>query len=110
MSMNLVPKKVFFTSGVGRDPGQIVFCAMSKISSDEPGRLITSSIGCAIPKDINKHGYISEHRAFGQRKTASGKYAEQLARSMYHIWTNEEPMKTVHMARSADVEDELRWR
>lgn len=154
MSMNLVPRKVFFTSGVGRhteylesfevalrnagiekfnlvtvssilppncmivskeeglaelSPGQIVFCVMSRISSDEPSRLITSSIGCAIPKDINKHGYISEHHAFGQTKAAAGKYAEQLARSMYHTWTNEEPMKTVHMARSADVEDELRW-
>lgn len=152
--MNLVPRKVFFTSGVGRhteylesfevalrnagiekynlvtvssilppncmivskeeglaelSPGQIVFCVMSRISSDEPSRLITSSIGCAIPKDINKHGYISEHHAFGQTKAAAGKYAEQLARSMYHTWTNEEPMKTVHMARSEDVEDELRW-
>ncbi len=154
MNMNLVPKKVFFTSGVGRhteylesfetalrsagiekynlvtvssilpphcmivskkeglaelDPGQIVFCVMSKNSSDEPSRLITSTIGCAIPKDINTHGYISEHHAFGQTKAASGKYAEQLARSMYHTWTNEEPIKTVHIARSANVEDELRW-
>ena len=154
MNMNLVPKKVFFTSGVGRhteylesfetalrsagiekynlvtvssilpphcmivskkeglaelDPGQIVFCVMSKNSSDEPSRLITSSIGCAIPKDINTHGYISEHHAFGQTKAASGKYAEQLARSMYHTWTDEEPIKTVHIARSANVEDELRW-
>ncbi|MCG7853093.1 MAG: hypothetical protein MIO92_11285, partial [Methanosarcinaceae archaeon] len=84
---------VFFTSGLGRDPGQIVFCLLSRISSDEPSRLTTSSIGCAIPKGINKHGYISEHHAFGQRKAASGIYAEQLARSMYHTWTNEEPMK-----------------
>ncbi len=82
---------------------------MSRISSDEPSRLITSSIGCAIPKDINKHRYISEHHAFSQTKAASGKYAEQLARSMYHTWTNEEPMKIVQMARSGDVEDELRW-
>ena len=154
MNMNLVPKKVFFTSGVGRhteylesfevalrnagiekynlvtvssilpphciivskeegltelDPGQIVFCVMSRNSSDEPSRLITSSVGCAIPKDINKHGYISEHHAFGQTKAAAGKYAEQLARSMYHTWTKEEPIKTVHIAKSADVEDELRW-
>ncbi len=154
MNMNLVPKKVFFTSGVGRhteylesfevalrnagiekynlvtvssilppqcmivskeeglaelSPGQIVFCVMSKNSSDEPSRLITSSIGCAIPKDINTHGYISEHHAFGQTKAAAGKYAEQLERSMYHTWTDEEPIKTVHIARSANVEDELRW-
>ena len=152
--MNLVPKKVFFTSGVGRhteylesfevalrnagiekynlvtvssilppqclivskeeglkelSPGQIVFCVMSRNSADEPSRLITSSVGCAIPKDISTHGYISEHHAFGQTKAAAGKYAEQLARSMYHTWTKEEPMKTVHIARSADVEDELRW-
>ena len=108
--MNLVPKKVFFTSGVGRDPGQIVFCLMSRLSSDEPCRSITSSIGCAIPKNINEHGYISDHHAFGQRTVAFDTYAEQFARSMYHTWTNEEPMKTVHMARSVAVEDELRWR
>lgn len=154
MNMNLIPKKVFFTSGVGRhteylesfelalrnaciekynlvtvssilpphcmivskkeglaelSPGQIVFCVMSRISSDEPSRLITSSIGCAIPEDTNKHGYISEHHAFGQTKAAAGKYAEQLARSMYHTWTREEPIKTVHITRAADVNEELRW-
>ena len=154
MNMSLVPKKVFFTSGVGRhaeylesfevalrdagiekynlvkvssilpphcmivsreeglaelDPGQIVFCVLSRISSDEPSRLITASVGCAIPRDIGKHGYIAEHHAYGQPKSEAGKYVEKLATSMYHTWTNEEPLKTIHIARSVNVEEEQRW-
>lgn len=123
----LVPKKVFFTKGVGKNrdylssfesalrdagiahfnivsvssifppgckiiskseglkklrPGQVVFCVMSRIASDEPNRLIAASVGCAIPKDRKKYGYLSEHHAFGQTDEKAGEYAEDLAASM----------------------------
>lgn len=123
----LIPKKVFFTKGVGiskdylssfesalRDagiaqfnlvsvssifppgckiiskekglkllkPGQIVFCVMSRISSNEPNRLIAASVGCAIPKDKKKYGYLSEHHAYGQTDEVAGEYAEDLAATM----------------------------
>jgi arginine decarboxylase len=123
----LVPKKVFFTKGVGshkeelrsyelalRDagiekcnivtvssilppdckiipkneglkeliPGMIAFSVMARCCSCEPHRLIAASIGCAIPADKEKHGYLSEHHAYGQTDGAAGDYAEDLAAAM----------------------------
>ena len=46
--------------------GQIVFCVMSRNSTNEPNRLISSSIGLAIPQDRRMYGYLSEHHAYGQ--------------------------------------------
>lgn len=125
--MNFVPKKMFFTKGVGthkeeltsfelalRDagiekcnlvtvssifppgckiisrkegekllsPGQITFCVMSKISSNEPRRLMSASVGCAVPTDKKIYGYLSEHHAFGQTEKIAGDYAEDLAAAM----------------------------
>jgi len=123
----LVPKRVFFTRGVGthgkelhsfehalRDagieklnlvqvssifppgckilprsvgmkkmsPGQITFCVMSKLSSNEPRRLMAASVGCAIPTDRKLYGYLSEHHAYGQTDDMAGDYAEDLAAAM----------------------------
>ena len=60
-------------------PGQVVHTVMSEISSDEPQRLITASVGIAIPKDPKQYGYLSEHHAFGQSEHVAGEYAEDLA-------------------------------
>jgi arginine decarboxylase len=62
--------------------GQIVHCVMARIATNEPNRLIASSIGLAIPADPNVHGYISEHHAFGETDEKAGEYAEDLAASM----------------------------
>jgi arginine decarboxylase len=63
-------------------PGQIVYCVMSKLSSNEPRRLLASSVGCAIPNDKRQYGYLSEHHAYGQTDTVAGDYAEDLAAVM----------------------------
>lgn len=63
-------------------PGQIVFCVMSRLETDEPGRKIAVSCGLALPKDTSKHGYISEHHAYGQSTKEAGDYAEDLAAGM----------------------------
>jgi len=63
-------------------PGQVVHCVMAKIATNEPNRLIASSIGLAIPADPNAHGYISEHHAYGETDEKAGEYAEDLAASM----------------------------
>lgn len=63
-------------------PGQIVFCVMSENSTDEPHRLISASIGLAIPRDKNTYGYLSEHHSFGEKEEDVGDYAEDLAASM----------------------------
>src|SRR3989344_941177 len=123
----MIPKKVFFTNGVGRHkdylqsfelalrdagiekcnlvnvssifppnckvmskeqglqelrPGQITFCVLARNSTNEPNRLIASSIGCAIPADTDQYGYISEHHSFGETEKVAGDYAEDLAATM----------------------------
>ncbi|MBU2591810.1 MAG: arginine decarboxylase, pyruvoyl-dependent [Nitrospinae bacterium] len=125
--MTLVPKKMFFTSGVGThkhelrsfelalrdagiekcnlvyvssilppkckiiskkegiallEPGMITFCVMARCGSNEPHRLIATSIGCAVPTNKNAYGYLSEHHGFGQNEKVTGDYAEDIAAAM----------------------------
>jgi len=124
---NLVPKKMFFTKGVGHhkeylqsfemalrdagiaeynlvyvssifppnckriskeegkkflNPGQAVFCVMARNSTNEPNRLVASSIGLAQPSQSEQYGYLSEHHAFGETEQKAGEYAEDLAATM----------------------------
>jgi len=62
--------------------GQIVFCVMARIDTNEPNRLLAASIGCAIPADSNQYGYLSEHHTFGETDEKAGDYAEDLAACM----------------------------
>jgi len=64
------------------EPGQITYCVMSRNETNEPNRLISASIGFAMPKDATIYGYISEHHAFGEKAVVSGEYAEDLAATM----------------------------
>jgi len=64
------------------ESGMITFCVQAKVSSNEPHRLIASSIGCAVPADRNMYGYLSEHHAFGETEKVAGDYAEDLAAAM----------------------------
>jgi len=63
-------------------PGQIVFLVMSQAETDEPHRVISASIGMAIPNDTSLYGYLSEHHGFGQNEREAGQYAEDLAAYM----------------------------
>lgn len=63
-------------------PGEVVFCVMSENSTNEPHRLIASSIGIAVPKEKESYGYLSEHHSFGQKEEDAGDYAESLAAEM----------------------------
>lgn len=63
-------------------PGQIVYCVLAKNSSNEPGRLISAAIGCAIPQDKRLYGYISEHHTYGLTQDEVGDYVEDLAAEM----------------------------
>ncbi len=124
--MLLVPKKVFFTKGVGthkkelrsfelalRDAGiercnlvqvssilppdckiisktkglkelvsgMITFAVMARCSSNEPHRLISASVGCAVPAK-GLYGYLSEYHAYGEPERIAGDNAEDMAASM----------------------------
>ena len=63
-------------------PGQVAFCVMSRDATNEPSRLVSASIGLAIPKDKSQFGYLSEHHGFGQTQKVAGDYAEDLAVQM----------------------------
>ena len=62
--------------------GQVVFCVLSENATNEPNRLMASSVGLALPSDNKKYGYISEHHAFGESEEKAGDYAEDLAADM----------------------------
>jgi arginine decarboxylase, pyruvoyl-dependent len=64
------------------EPGQITFCVMARNYTNEPNRLIATSIGVALPSDDSHYGYISEHHPFGEAEKISGEYAEDLAATM----------------------------
>jgi arginine decarboxylase len=63
-------------------PGQITFTVLARNSTNEPNRLIASSIGVALPADNSQYGYLSEHHPFGQTEKVAGEYAEDLAATM----------------------------
>lgn len=63
-------------------PGQITFAVMARNSTNEPNRLIASSIGVALPADRTQYGYLSEHHPFGVKEKIAGDYAEDLAAQM----------------------------
>lgn len=62
--------------------GQIVHAVLARNAVKENHRLVTASIGLAIPKERNNHGYISEHHSYGETDFAAGEYAEDLAALM----------------------------
>jgi arginine decarboxylase len=63
-------------------PGQITFVVMARNATNEPNRLIASSIGVALPADGTFYGYLSEHHPYGETDERAGEYAEDLAATM----------------------------
>ena len=63
-------------------PGSIVHCVMARQATNEPNRLVSASIGLALPADSNQYGYLSEHHPFGENEKKTGEYAEDLAATM----------------------------
>ncbi|MCX6775441.1 MAG: arginine decarboxylase, pyruvoyl-dependent [Candidatus Micrarchaeota archaeon] len=109
-------------------PGQITFVVMSRNSSNEPNRLIASSIGVAIPADRSMYGYLSEYHSFGETDEKAGEKAEDLAASMLastlgidfdvkQSWDEKEQLfklsgkivKTRNIAQSAIVDKDGMW-
>lgn len=62
--------------------GAITFCVMARNATNEPNRLIASSIGAAVPADKSTYGYLSEHHSYGETVEKAGDYAEDLAATM----------------------------
>ncbi|WP_456369325.1 pyruvoyl-dependent arginine decarboxylase [Geoglobus sp.] len=145
----LVPKKVFFTSGVGRHedalvsfelalrdagierfnlvtvssifppqcevvgiedglkelyPGQIVFCVMSRETSDREGEKIYASVGVAIPSDPSLHGYLTEYHGVYTGDDV-GRKAEESAAFMLETAFGIKPAKTFNITRVVEVRE-----
>ncbi len=63
-------------------PGEIMFAVVSEAATNEAHRLIAASVGVAVPRDSDHHGYMSEHHSTGQTDEQAGDYAEDLAAQM----------------------------
>ncbi len=63
-------------------PGQILFVVLSENATDEPRRLISASIGMAVPDEPSRYGYLAEHSDFGQSEKEAGRHTEYLAAEM----------------------------
>ncbi len=93
-------------------PGEIVFCVMSRNSTDEPHPLMASSIGLAIPAKKDRYGYLLEHQSFGEEAEAAGEYAESLAVEMLTTKLAEEPDgidETLNITQTASSEGNGLW-
>lgn len=64
------------------EPGEITHSVMAKEQSKEAGRRLVASIGLALPAELGRYGYLSEHHGFGMTEIEAGEYAEDLAASM----------------------------
>jgi len=125
--MDLVPKKMFLTKGVGthkhelrsfelalRDahiekcnlvnvssilppkckiisrkqglrylkPGAITFAVISRATTNESRRLVSASVGVAVPANASDYGYLSELHSHGMTDEQMGDLAEDLAAAM----------------------------
>ncbi|MEM5828407.1 MAG: arginine decarboxylase, pyruvoyl-dependent [Candidatus Aenigmatarchaeota archaeon] len=148
MSNRLLPRKVFFTKGVGiaKDPllsfeyalrdakiekfnlvavssilppkikivsleeglkdlkaGQIVFCVLSRFTSNKKGKEIFSSVGVAIPKNKNVNGYLTEYHGY-YKKGIEG-HAAKMAKEMLESNLNEECEENFEIFNKAKVKD-----
>jgi arginine decarboxylase len=63
-------------------PGEICYCVLARVDTNEHGRLIASSVGIAVPKDTTKWGYLSEVHGYGMNEQEAGDMAEDLAAGM----------------------------
>src|SRR3972149_5440010 len=52
--------------------GQITFCVMARLETNEPNRLVASAIGLAVPRDSSNYGYLSEHHTYGEKAINAG--------------------------------------
>ncbi len=85
-------------------PGSIVFTVMSRLSSNEAKRRITSSVGMAIPKNPETEwGYFAEYHTFDETTEETGKYSEMIANNMYTGISDKIPAKTMNVTESVVV-------
>lgn len=143
-----VPKKVFFTKGVGKhedhlvsfelalrdagiekfnlvtvssiyppgceivsigdgleklNPGQIVFCVMSRMTSNEKGKRIFASVGAAVPEDKTRNGYLTEYHGYYNDEDV-GKHSENSASYMLETTFDVKNNQTFNITSISEVD------
>ena len=63
-------------------PGEITQRVMARSETNERSRLVSASVGIAVPTDRRTYGYLSEHHAYGETDEEAGEYSEDLAAQM----------------------------
>lgn len=150
MEMRLVPRKVFFTKGVGVHEdafisfelalknagikdfnlvrvssiippncevvdkrkgllelrlGQIVYCVMAKMTSNNAGKTVYASIGAAIPVNTKLNGYFVEDHGYCEPDSVDvGKHAEETAVYLLETSFNAKAAIRTNVAVKASVE------
>jgi len=62
--------------------GQILFVVLSENATEDPGELVTASIGMAVPDDPSRYGYLAEHSDVGKSGRETSLHCEYLAAEM----------------------------
>ncbi len=83
-------------------PGQIVFCVMARETSDQEGKQIYATIGCAVPEDPSLHGYLTEYHGVYTGEDV-GRKAEESARFMLETAFGVKTGKTFSVTKIAEV-------
>lgn len=81
--------------------GEIAFVVLSRNATDEPDRLISASIGCALPRDAGRFGYLAEYHTSSKNKDETLKYASDLAAEMCTTLSDDGTTKRTGVARDA---------
>ncbi len=63
-------------------PGQITYCVLADVATDEPNRLVSAGVGLAIPAKGEHYGYIAEYHGFGMTERKTADLVEDMAASM----------------------------
>ena len=63
-------------------PGQILFVVLSENATEEPGALVSASIGVAVPDNPAQYGYLAEHSDVGKSARDISRHTEYLAAEM----------------------------
>ncbi len=62
--------------------GQITYCVLAEVSTNEPSRLVGAGVGLAVPADGTTYGYISEHHDYGMTQRRLSDLVEDMAATM----------------------------
>ena len=117
-SYNIVPvssilpascKIVSYEEGIAHlVPGEVVFCVLSRNSSNIRDERVLASIGCAVSNNPSLNGYIYEYHS--DEDEAEGLIrSKSLATELYEMANDESPKEVMGASKGATVEADGIW-